>query len=125
MATPVTNGVASMIWAADPSLTNLEVERILFETCHDLGDPGEDTYWGWGRVDAGAAVRAAADGACVADWNTDGSVNALDFIAYLGLWSANRAQDCTVNDCPADIDGNGVTNTADFMAFLSAWSDGC
>ena len=125
MATPVTNGVASMIWAADPTLSNLEVEQILFETCFDLGQAGNDSTYGWGRVDVAAGVQAAADGACIADWNSDGSVNTQDFLAYLGDWSANYAQDCTVNDCPADIDGNGVTNTIDFIAFLGAWSGGC
>jgi subtilisin family serine protease len=123
MATPVTNGVASLIWAADPNLTNLEVEQILFETCVDLGAAGNDNYWGWGRVDVAAGVQAAADGACVADWNGDGSVNTQDFLAYLGDWSADYP-DCS-GECAADLNGDNVVNTQDFIVFLGAWSAGC
>ena len=117
MATPVTNGVASMIWAADPTLTNLEVEQILFETCLDLGSAGNDDYWGWGRVDVAAGVQAAADGACAADWNGDGTVNTQDVLAFLNDWSAGNAA--------ADINGDGTVNTQDVIAFLNLWTAGC
>ena len=117
MATPVTNGVASMIWAANPNLTNLEVEQLLFETCEDLGTAGNDSYWGWGRVDVGAAVAAAADGACVADWNGDGTVNTQDVIAFLNVWASG--------DVAADINNDGSVNTQDVLAFLNAYAAGC
>jgi len=120
MATPVANGAASMIWAADPTLSHLEVEQILFETCLDLGQAGNDSTYGWGRVDVGAGVQAAADGACIADWNGDGSVNTQDFLAYLGAWSVG----CEFT-CPGDINGDGRTDTQDFILFLNAWSAGC
>ena len=117
MATPIVNGVASMIWAANPSLTNFEVEQILFETAEDLGASGNDSYWGWGRVDVAAGVQAAADSACIADWNGDGTINTQDLLAFLNDWSAG-------NDI-ADINGDGVVNTQDVLAFLNAWADGC
>ncbi len=117
MATPVTNGAAAMIWAADPSLTNLEVEQILFETSEDLGTSGNDNYWGWGRIDVGAGVAAADAGSCLADWNGDGNVNTQDVLAFLNDWSAG-------NDI-ADINGDGVVNTQDVLLFLNAWNAGC
>jgi len=43
----------------DPNLTNEEVKQILYWSAHDLGDPGWDQYYGWGRVDARAAVEMA------------------------------------------------------------------
>ncbi|MFG0241689.1 MAG: S8 family serine peptidase [Phycisphaerales bacterium JB054] len=117
MATPVANGVASLIWAANPNLTNLEVEQILFETCEDLGSAGNDTYWGWGRVDVAAGVQAALDGACIADWNGDGSVNTQDVLAFLNAWTAG--------DSTADVNNDGSVNTQDVLAFLNAWTAGC
>ncbi|MBK7404191.1 MAG: S8 family serine peptidase [Phycisphaerales bacterium] len=117
MATPVTNGVASMIWTADPSLTPQEVEQILFTTCKDLGAPGNDSTYGWGRVDLGAAVQAALDGACRADWNGDGAVNTQDVIAFLNAW--------TSGDPSADLNGDGNVNTQDVLAFLNLWATGC
>lgn len=121
MATPVTNGVVSLIWAADPTLTNLQVEQILFETCKDLGQPGNDDYYGWGRIDAGTAVQTAHDGSCIADWNKDGIVNTQDFLAYLGDWSLQ----CGFSGiCVADLDGDDDEDSHDFILFLNAWSDG-
>ncbi|QKK09582.1 MAG: S8 family serine peptidase [Planctomycetota bacterium] len=117
MATPVANGVASMIWAANPNLTNLEVEQILFETCEDLGSAGNDSYWGWGRVDVAAGVAAAFDTACLADWNGDGSVNTQDVLAFLNAWTAG--------DSTADVNNDGSVNTQDVLAFLNAWTAGC
>jgi hypothetical protein len=35
-----------------------EVEDIIKSTAVDLGEPGRDDYFGYGRVDAGAAVMA-------------------------------------------------------------------
>lgn len=51
MATPMANGVAAMIWAKNPDWTPGQVEQKLFESCKDLGPPGEDEFWGWGRID--------------------------------------------------------------------------
>ncbi len=117
MATPIANGVASMIWSVDPSLTALEVEQIMFETCEDLGNPGNDSFWGWGRVDLRDAVEAAAAGACRADWNGDGAVNTQDVLAFLNDWASGSAA--------ADINGDGSVNTQDVIAFLNLWTAGC
>ena len=48
--------------AADPTLSPAEVETILMENSADLGSPGQDIYFGHGRVDAAAAVAAALGG---------------------------------------------------------------
>jgi parallel beta-helix repeat protein len=56
---PIVAGVAALILSADPNLTNLEVQRILYRSAQDLGEPGWDQYYGWGRVDARAAVEMA------------------------------------------------------------------
>jgi hypothetical protein len=52
-------GLAALIWSVDPNLTNNEVEGIIKSTAVDLGDPGKDDYFGYGRVDAHAAVMVA------------------------------------------------------------------
>jgi hypothetical protein len=58
-ACPIAAGVAALILSVDPNLTNLEIKRILYRSAHDLGEPGWDQYYGWGRVDARAAVEMA------------------------------------------------------------------
>ena len=50
------SGLAALIWSVNPSLTHDQVEEIIESTAVDLGEPGWDEYFGWGRIDAAAAV---------------------------------------------------------------------
>lgn len=56
---PIAGAVAALVMSANPGLTSTQVESILFSTATDLGSAGRDIYFGYGRVDAGAAVAAA------------------------------------------------------------------
>lgn len=56
---PIAAGVASLIFNARPDLTSSQVEKILFDTAVDLGPAGRDPYFGFGRIDATAALNAA------------------------------------------------------------------
>jgi subtilisin family serine protease len=58
-ASPVTAGVGALVMAANPALDNLTVENLLYNTAVDLGTAGRDFYFGYGRVNAAAAVQAA------------------------------------------------------------------
>jgi subtilisin family serine protease len=67
MATPHVSGVVALVLAANPQLTVAQVESIIRHTARDeVGDPsldaaGYDPYYGWGRLDAAAAVARAFD----------------------------------------------------------------
>ncbi|MDI6451784.1 S8 family serine peptidase [Anaerobaca lacustris] len=58
----VVAGVAALVLSVNPYLTNEEVRFILYRSAKDLGEPGRDDYYGWGRVDARAAVEIALNG---------------------------------------------------------------
>ena len=58
MATPHVSGVAALVYGKDPNLTPDEVEAILERTAADLGVPNHDTTYGWGLVNAQAALAA-------------------------------------------------------------------
>ena len=47
------------IKTANPNLTNTAVEDLLFSTCIDLGPSGFDQNYGYGLVNASAAVARA------------------------------------------------------------------
>lgn len=77
-------------------------------------------------LNSGSIVEAGVDDisvvfvgcdSCPADFNGDGVVNTLDFLAYLNAFSAG--------DPAADFNGDGVVNTLDFLDFLNAFSEGC
>jgi hypothetical protein len=51
--------VAALSLAVNPALTNIELATILEKSADDIGAPGYDTSFGWGRVNALNAVTAA------------------------------------------------------------------
>lgn len=59
IASPVAAGVAALTMAARPDLSAAQVESILFSSAVDLGAAGRDIHYGYGRVQASAAVAAA------------------------------------------------------------------
>lgn len=83
---------------------SIDADRIIIGAdCEDeMGD------------DAGAAY---VDGACPADFNSDGAVDSKDFIAFL-----NAFVDA---DTSADFNHDGSVDSKDFIAFLNAFVAGC
>jgi len=57
MAAPHVSGTAALVWASNPSLTNVQVRSILQQTAEDLGPAGRDTVYGYGLVRADEAVQ--------------------------------------------------------------------
>ncbi len=55
---PIVAGVASLVWGNDPSLTATDVRRILQQSAQDVGPPGRDKLFGYGLLDAQAALSA-------------------------------------------------------------------
>ena len=60
MATPYVSGLAALIWSLNPALTPDQVQQTIQDTAVDLGPAGWDPDFGWGRIDALAAVMAQA-----------------------------------------------------------------
>lgn len=58
-ASPQIAGTAGLILSCAPNLTNQQIRTILHNSAVDLGTPGRDNLYGFGRVDALAAVKAA------------------------------------------------------------------
>lgn len=91
--------------------------RFVDDTC--IADTGnvhiDPTFSHLPVIDMGAfEVQSCI---CIADWNDDGIVNTVDFLAYLGDWNAG--------DPGADLNGDGTLNTVDFLAYLGYWAAGC
>jgi len=58
-SSPMTAGLAALIYSVNPDFTPAEVENYIFSTAVDLGVEGDDNLTGHGRIDAGAAITAA------------------------------------------------------------------
>ncbi len=67
-STPLVAGICALLLSANPSLTSNEVKEILRKTAVKIdtangkySSQGHSPYYGWGRVDAQAAVERAVD----------------------------------------------------------------
>lgn len=58
-SSPITSGVATLVAAANPGLSNASAVDLLLANADDIGAAGYDVYYGNGRVNAGRAVTAA------------------------------------------------------------------
>jgi len=56
---PIVAGVAALCLAVNPALSASDLVSLLKQTADDIGPPGFDLSFGWGRVDAFQAVSAA------------------------------------------------------------------
>lgn len=73
MATPHASGTAALLLEEDPALLPHELAFIIRETAVDLGTAGPDNVYGWGRVDALAAVNYAYSQIPVYDLSVTGT----------------------------------------------------
>ncbi|MFA4948870.1 MAG: S8 family serine peptidase, partial [Candidatus Krumholzibacteriia bacterium] len=62
MAAPHLTGTVALMLQANPTLTVEQTKLLLQQTAIDRGDVGMDNTYGWGRVNAFAAVSAALTG---------------------------------------------------------------
>ncbi|MBK7404984.1 MAG: S8 family serine peptidase [Phycisphaerales bacterium] len=127
-ACPHVAAVAALVAGVAPLLRTGQIREILERTAEDLGPPGWDPDFGFGRINAGRAVAAAlwtkqgdlgvGTTLCVADFNNDGSVDSRDFVEYLRAFAARNWR--------ADLaEPVGVFNTLDLIAYLNAYASGC
>ena len=123
MATPHVAGLATLIKTVNPTLTPSQIETIIKNTAEDKGTAGFDNSYGWGRINAFAAVQAALP-PCPGNTNGDGIVNVDDLLAVINAWGACPVPPAT---CPADVApagppaGNGVVNVDDLLAVINGW----
>lgn len=89
-ACSVAAGVAALILSVEPNLTSEEVRHFLERSAKDLGAPGRDDYYGWGRVDARAALDMVL--AKRADLNGDWKVDWRDFAVLAQFWRTSGPQ---------------------------------
>jgi thermitase len=57
MATPHVAGLAGLIWSVAPNSTHNQVRQMMQNTAQDLGTPGWDQYFGYGRINALQALE--------------------------------------------------------------------
>ena len=64
MATPHVSAVAALVWGCFPTKTNVQIRNALDATAKDKGGAGRDNAYGYGIVQAKAAVLSLGGTAC-------------------------------------------------------------
>jgi hypothetical protein len=115
LSAPMVAGVAALIYSLNPNFTPAEVEGFILSTATDLGPVGKDLLYGTGRLNAGAAVQAAA--AQVQPLVTKGYIDAVKQSATGGVdiqgWACiiGSPSSTTVNIYAGGAPGTGTLVT--------------
>ena len=67
MATPHVSAVAALVWSHNPLWTNVQIRGALEATARDIGTAGRDNFFGWGIVQAKAALDFLCPDGCEPD----------------------------------------------------------
>lgn len=123
-SSPLAAGVAADMMSANSSLDNLAIESLLYSTSIDRGAAGRDPYFGYGRVNAAAAVQAAVARNIKAD--TQAPLAAMtsprvgDTVS--GLVAVDLSASDNVGVVRADLKVNGTVVATDTVApFGFSW----
>ena len=124
IATPVTAGVVALMMASNSSLSSTRVESLLYSTSVDLGAAGRDSVFGYGRVNAAAAVAAARGAVSTVDTQAPSvaitSPGASTTVG--GLVSVNLNASDNVGVTRVDLQVNGSAVASDTGApFAFSW----
>lgn len=119
MATPHITGAAAVLLSADADLSVEELEEFLALSAVDLGSPGPDNDFGYGRIDVDAAVTMVLNRGSVSGQVKDaGSGLPLDASIY--VVEVNRSVDALGGDYTVRLPGDaGYTLEASIFGYAT------
>ena len=124
IASPVVAGAVALMMSRNPTLPVAQIESLLYSSAVDLGAAGRDAVFGYGRVDAAAAVQAAGTAVSTVDSQAPtASVTSPDAnLTVNGLVAVTANASDNVGVTRVDLRVNGSTVASDTSApFAFAW----
>lgn len=119
MACPHVAGVASLILSRFPNLTNSQLRQMLLYATDDLGDPGFDVYYGYGRINARKAVEQSIPehDVVLSNWVVPSYVEPNE----VGLVQATTYNFGTENEGDVEVQllANGIVVSSGTIPFLA------
>jgi len=116
MATPHVSAVAALLWSSNPDLTNAAIRTAMTSTALDLGTAGRDVAYGYGLVQAKAALISLGGGSPVDTPPTVSITAPTGTVAGTVTVTANASDDRGVTQVAFFVDGQSLgsdTNGAD------------
>jgi subtilisin family serine protease len=114
MASPHVAGAAALITTLRPYRDSAEVARVLSVAVVDLGPPGRDNEYGWGRLDLEFAVKV---GRCYPDVDGSGRLDLADIARFEELHAGKHPY--------ADLTNDAVWDGADVIKWQKMFQAGC
>jgi hypothetical protein len=108
MATPHVSAVAALVWSAKLDALPEEVLHALQQTAEDRGASGRDHSYGFGIVQAMAAINYLNPAICSTDGDCDDGNSCTDDTCQSSVCRHNIIQDCTPCNADADCDDGNV-----------------
>jgi len=105
-AAPHVAGIGALLKERAPGASAAELRSAMTGTAVDLGAPGHDSVFGWGRVDALAAGNALAP-----DSDGDGVSDDLDAFPFDPLETVDTDADGVGNNADSDDDGDSFPDS--------------
>lgn len=124
-STPIVAGIYALMMSANRSLTPTQLDSMLFASTVDLGTAGFDDYYGYGRVDAAAAVASAVQAGGGSDTTSPtAAISAPATGATVsGLTAVNVAASDNVGVVKVELYVGGVLFAADATApYAFSWN---
>lgn len=115
-ATPVVAGLVALMMSANPSLSSSQVESLLYSTATDLGATGRDIYFGHGRINSEAAVRAARDAAAADTQRPTAAITSPTAGSFGGLLTVDVSASDNVGVSRVELRANGNLVASDTVA---------
>lgn len=98
MATPHVSAVAALVWSNHPQCNNKQIREVLGLTAKDLGAAGRDNTYGYGLVQAKAAVDHITTNGCGGDGGGGGGGGGGCELLPTGA-SCSANSECCSNNC--------------------------
>ena len=115
-SSPLTAGVAALMMAANPGLAPSQIVSLLKSTAVDRGTPGYDYYYGYGRVNAGAAVLAARQMSAGDTQPPTATISSPTGGSVSGIVPVNVSASDNIGVTRVDLIANGVLLATDTTA---------
>lgn len=103
-STPMVAGLCGLILSRNPALSPAQVESILRASAVDLGAPGVDDVFGYGRINAAAALAMAGTATRYTLWatsvpETSNPANVVPWTNESYASGAPTCDDCNTSSC--------------------------